>query len=230
MIGAKLRAAQKGGVSLDQSAVNNTALTGGAAQTITTSYPTTPVEGRLLVAVYAPRTVFANILGTGAPAEGWSNAVNLNRGTTMNISIWWKVAGASEPTAVTFNTAPGAGNIHQFLDVFSFAGADVVSPIDQTASVDGGASTVTTLPAPLSVTPTLAGELVIAAVGTAAAAGAWGAWSGGFSRPVNPNPASTDRLVVGHLVQASAAAASTNVTWSTTQLAAGVIASFKAAA
>lgn len=230
MISTKLRAVQKGGITLAQSAVNNTVLTGVTAQTITTSFASSPPVGRLLIAVYAPRTAYANILtASGAPSVGWLPVANTDRGTTHTVSIWYKIAGAAEPTAVTFNTSAGAGNIHQFLNLYSFVGAAETLPTDQIASVDGGAGTVTTLPSSLTVSPTLPGELVVAAVNTGASPGGWGQWSGGLSRASQPNPTTTDRLSVGLLVQGAAAAVSTNVTWTTAQTAAGVMASFKAA-
>jgi hypothetical protein len=90
------------------------------SRTITGSFTTPPVRGRLLVAVVGNSGFQAS---AGQPA-GWSVAIR-EPGNNPGQSIYYKVAGASEPSTVTFSGFASADNLG--LQLFEFSGVDAMN-------------------------------------------------------------------------------------------------------
>jgi hypothetical protein len=111
-------------------------------------------------------------------------------------AIFYKIAGASEPTTVTANRT-GGGAIG--LQVFEYSGIATTNPLDQTATGTAGSSlsrssgTFTCG----SVTTTQANELLIAGVANRTAAGTNvnNAWSSSFTELLDLRD-STDTVLV----------------------------------
>lgn len=104
------------------------------AASVTSTFGATPTAGNLLLAI-AGATGSTSTFTTPA---GWAVLVS-HTGTGVGTAIFWKVAGASEPTGLTVTTT-GTGSD---LTLAEFSGFPVAIA-DVTANHDTGASTVTT--------------------------------------------------------------------------------------
>jgi hypothetical protein len=91
--------------------VAQSAIGGGTAGSVSAMFATVPTSGRLLVAVAATRT--AGALTTPA---GWTPAIVETNTGFPSQAVFYKLAGAAEPTTVTVTTsASGNGNgIHMY--------------------------------------------------------------------------------------------------------------------
>lgn len=118
-------------------AQRNTNGTGGAT-TITLTYPTTPVQGHLLVACLSWR---GNATVSGVPT-GWNLATNANA-SDIDGAIYYKVAGASEPTAHQWTLS---GSVKSSGAATEFAGsyAAGTGSLDKTNSNNGSGTAGTT--------------------------------------------------------------------------------------
>lgn len=184
---------------------------------VTATLPVTPKQGNLLVACWVPRTSFANSTKDAA----YTVADHGDRATTMTTYICYRVAGAAESPSFT---GTSVGSVVHFVHLFEVA--NMTSPVlDQHSAVDGGAAAVSTLALP-SITPTADDAFVVACVGTGntPAQQLWG-WTEGLT--AIRNALASTREGVGYKRQPVAAAIAPTATWTTAQIASGVIASFR---
>ena len=81
------------------------------AGSFSATFTATPTAGNMLIAIAGTR-----INGTMTAPAGWSTAINETATPAPQAAIFYKLAGASEPTTVTVTTdATGNGNgIHLF--------------------------------------------------------------------------------------------------------------------
>lgn len=101
-----------------------TPTTTGSGASITATFASTPTSGNLMVAIICSND------GTATNPSGWTTAINNYNATEDDfIRIAYKVAGASESTAVTFT---GLTNNH-VLDIMEFSGTDA-TPLDDTGN------------------------------------------------------------------------------------------------
>lgn len=130
--------------------------TGGAASTsVTFTYPSTPTQNNLLVAVFTWR---GDTTVTGTPS-GWSLATNSGNGSGIDGAIYYKVAGAGESTTHTWTL--GASN--KFAGCASeWSGCLTSSVLDKVNSNTGSGTAGT---CGLTGTLSQANELVVAMFG-----------------------------------------------------------------
>ena len=120
------------GVTQTQSATGSGSTVNPAA-----TFGSTPANGSALIAVIC-RTA-DNISST---LSGWTQLTASGAGGVRRLEIWWKRAGASEPTTVTFTNATAAG---WEIALYEFGGfATLYDPVTITTAVTGTANTFTT--------------------------------------------------------------------------------------
>jgi hypothetical protein len=201
--------------ALVQKAHNETA---GAAGSINATFASAPAQSRLLVAIVGERT---NV--TIVQPAGWSTAINQPGGPGQ--AIFYKVAGASEPSSLTVSLSGGTTRLG--LQLYEFSGVASVSPLDATASATGNSAT----PASGNATTTQAIELLIAGEVVQSPTSV-SAWTNSFvEQNDNTNGGASNRAQYGgatRIVQATgtystAATAAASANWR------GQIATFKAA-
>lgn len=114
----------------------------GTPTTITATYNSVPtVSTRLLCGL----TVKAN--DATHALVGWTKIVNIS-GNGHSMSMWFKTAGALEPSAVSPTWTAGA---EAAIIIAEYSGGDNVAPLGETANASNGASVET-----ISVGPTAA--------------------------------------------------------------------------
>lgn len=125
---------------------------GAASGTLTINKPAGTLSGDVMVASIAIRPSTATI-----NASGWTlvRRTNNTSGNSSALAVYYKVAGASEPSTYswTFSSSTGsAGGIR------AFSGVDTSSPVD----VEGGRTTSSSLSHPTpSVTTRFAGSMIV---------------------------------------------------------------------
>ncbi len=189
---------------------------------ITATYDLTPTEGNLLVAVFGYRDANND---PSSPPSGWSKAVSINA-FSSTIGVWYKVAGASESTAVVFSW--DASSRHASLGIFEYSGNATSSPFDVGAGEDGGSPGRTTLSSGTTAPTAEDDELWIAGfVVRDATTNDFTSFSNSFSEILDVEH--NEALGVGHRLEADIAAAETTAVWDHSDRVAGCIATFKPA-
>jgi hypothetical protein len=191
---------------------SGTALTTPVIATLST----TPKKGNLLIAV-----VNANVAAGSVTIPGFTSAISVPTNVAIgSTQIFYKVCDGTDTTSVT---ATGTLATLMHIHAFEFSGFNTLtsSVLDLTAStVDGGLS-VTSRASGTTGTTNLAAELVIAAVGTLLTNGGGVSWTNSFVTGIT-----TTCLMTAYLIPTATGAQSTTASWTTTQLAAGCIATF----
>lgn len=144
----------------------NTANSG--ANTAIFTYPGTPTEGNLLIACLAWR---GNATISSAPS-GWSLATAGGDNTGIDSAIYYKIAGASEPTGHTFTFSAA---IRKACAAFEFSG--VTTPDKFNSNIGSGTSGTTGATGVLSS----ADELVIALFSNQVSTETWSAHDNGLT-------------------------------------------------
>jgi hypothetical protein len=130
---------------------------GGASTSVTFTYPATPTQGNLLVAGFSYR---GDTSVSGTPT-GWSLARANAAATGIDGAIYYKIAGASEPTVHTWTLAAS----NKSSGVASEWSGISATPFDKSASA---AQTLSTSPSTGAVPAlTQASELVVTLYATA---------------------------------------------------------------
>jgi len=122
---------------------------GGTSLTIDT--PAGTIEDDLLIAAVATKL---DTSGSLAPPGGWTEIDIGQRGGLLTLGVWWKLAGASEPSAHEF---AWSGNQEAYGWIMRFKDHDTSSPIDDTAALGGKSAT----PQSPSVTTTVANAMIV---------------------------------------------------------------------
>ena len=137
---------------------SNTATTtlGATSTTIALSKPAAVISGSVMV-VQLAFNAGSNKGTTYTLPTGWVQAsTNLNNGNWYE-TIFWKVAGASEPSSYTF-TLSRASSIAA--GILAYSGVDNVTPIDDIIGYTSAATTSTTQSAP-SASASTNGDLMV---------------------------------------------------------------------
>lgn len=190
------------------------------ANAITATLTPKPIENNLLVAVMVTASVFANI--NSVPA-GWTAAVHQDR-STANTSIWYKVAGAAEPTDTTFGFTASVLSTLMLLEIRGIATA---APLDQVVSTDGGAGAVTGLSTGTTPATTQADEIAIAGWGQASSGAAYGTPTNNFRQAAAVG--SSARLTAAAAILTATGTVESTVAWVASRVSTAVLATFKAA-
>lgn len=184
---------------------------GASAASLTVTLGATPTTGNLLVA-------WANSNATVTiGSAGWAAGPSVIDGN--GAYLWWKVAGASEPSSVTFTPSVSDSTSAGLLE---YSG-NTASPLDAASSSTHSGSAVSSTTA-VTVTATAAHELGIAAgllhsSSPAATAPTAPTWTNGWSN-IQSQGAVTGSYVVysfigDNLDLGTAGSVSTAVSWST---------------
>ena len=111
----------------------------GADVSLVVTFDSTPVSGNLLVAVHmtgdGSSDSCASASGSYTSAIHWQNATELDA-----VRLWYRIAGASEATAVTATPSASDENVLLLLEI---EGPWEASPVDQTTNPGRAASTTT---------------------------------------------------------------------------------------
>ena len=115
---------------------------GGTASSFSATFAATPTAGNLLIAVAGTR-----INGTMTAPAGWSTAINQTATPAPQAAIFYKLAGASEPTTVTVTTdATGNGNGIHLYEYRCVTTLDLVSSATGSSKSVSSGSVTTTQP------------------------------------------------------------------------------------
>lgn len=177
----------------------------------------TPSDNNLLVAV----VFWTSAPGTVTPPSGWSLAVNQARGTTQEVSIYYKVA-SGEGTSWTWTTANSiisAGRLYEA----SGCSATQASVLDKTASADGGTGAVTSQTSGTTAATTITNELAIAGLSLSGASGGSESVTNSFTIfGTNARGLSADKTL------SATGTVETTFAWTTARTACAAVATFKA--
>lgn len=200
-----------------QQAAENSA----AAASVTATYGSTPTSGHFLIAVVRSNNAGAHTDPTGL----WTKVTGGEIATgNRHTSVWWKVAGASEPTAVQFNCASATVSD---LCLLAYSGVASASPVDQVSATENGSNVTSHTVGP--VTTTVAETLLIAALGLSTASGGSVAFNNSFTiRSVIP-AGNNSRLHAAGRIVSSTGTYSTDASWTTARMPAGILVAFKGA-
>lgn len=159
---------------------------------------------------------------TDSKSNTWTFIARVTSGD-VETAYWYCL----NPTVGSGHTASYAHTgVYATISFAAFSGAAASSPLDQTNSATG---TATTSLSSGSVTPTESNELVISAIGTTVA-NTLSVGSGLTILDQLPNvPGDHLGLAVGYFIQSTAAAINPSWSWSTSSNSSAVIASFKSA-
>lgn len=135
---------------------------------VAASFTGTPTAGNLLIAVVGNR----DASGSPTTPSGWTVARD-DSGNTPGQIIYYKIAGASEPTTVTVSGYPAVVSLG--IHLYEYSGVDASSPLAGVTLVSGSGTTASSG----SVNTSRDGALVL--VGFTAAAGTdYSGWTSGF--------------------------------------------------
>lgn len=116
-------------------AIGESVLRAGSATTLDCTL-SVATEGQLLVAIHAISSVATPTIS----GSGWTRIVNLLSGVSARIQVWWKVAGASEPTTITFTNGVTVDNSGA---VLRYTGAHATAPyVNDSDGTSGSDATV----------------------------------------------------------------------------------------
>jgi hypothetical protein len=136
-----------------------------STSSVSATFTSTPASGHFLIAIVGAGNATFN------QPSGWSTAIN-EGSQSVSQAIFYKVAGASEPTTVTIS---GTGNVYHGLQIFEYQNIATVSPVDGTNSNSGTGTAITTH----SVTTTQNSDLIIVGVAISANT-SFGSWTNSF--------------------------------------------------
>jgi hypothetical protein len=132
-----------------------------AAATVTATFGATPTVNNLLIA-----TVYSSNSLSTVDVPGFTLAVGIDDSTGHSASIWYKIAGGSESTAVVANSDL-SGSMH--LVIAEYSGGVVSDILDQITSATSSGN-VNSLSTGTTPTTLVAKELIIAMAGIAGSA------------------------------------------------------------
>jgi hypothetical protein len=186
-----------------------------AADHVTASFPNTPTQGNLLIAFGK------SVSGTASGSiPGWTLAISARVGaSTTFIDILYKIAGAGESKDVTYTQA-GGNPTDLVIEEY-----DTFNTLDKTAKVDTTGGGVTSRSSGTTATTTANDELVLALIGTGnfVTGQSWGSsFTEEFAKPVG-----NLTFFGASKVLSTTGTPETTLSWSTSRVAAGVIATFK---
>ena len=192
--------------------------TGATSSPASATYPSTPTQGNLLVAVAVAAGGTTNEASMSITSAGWTKAVGGAISASSGVQIWYKVAGAGESTTVTL-TASGSPTACR-LAIYEYDGFVGTPTLDKTAA--GVADTgVTSMSTGTTATTTAAAEALVAAIGiNNTPAGI--SWTNSFATIL-----AASRILTGERIVAAAAAYETTASWTTAAGAIGILATFK---
>lgn len=144
---------------------------------VVATYPAPPTNGNLLIAV-AWSDDFATTI------SGWTLGASSGFGAaSKGCYIFYKTAGASEPTAVT---ASDAAATNMELAIYEYSGLNGAVVVDKTTTTNNGIGLSASLDMS-ALAPTTGGNVLLVAVAGWSGAATFVSWSTGFY-PIGSNP------------------------------------------
>lgn len=189
--------------------------TGSGTSAATATYAATPTQGNLLIAILGDdngSTTLAN--------SGWSSAATVGTSNT-NLTILYKIAGASEPTTITSTTDVGASRTE--LAIYEYTGFVGTISLDRTSINSNVVTSGLTLYMPPTSSTSSANELCIAGAN-------WNnsntisSWSNGYN---TRNSVNSHLFTADSIIASSQNTFTTVVTTGTAGQTSGAIATFK---
>jgi hypothetical protein len=166
-------AARRRGVVVSGPTLIQSKVAAATTANLTATFDAAPTNGNTLIAVVS----WVGNAGFTVTPSGWTQVVFQGGATHGFISIYYKVAGASEPAAVNFQvTTSGVGN----LSVLEYAGLSA-TPLDKSAGA--GPTFAASISSGTTATTATANELLIAAVATPELTRTYSnTWTNGFAQ------------------------------------------------
>lgn len=128
--------------------------------------PTGTVQDDVMIAVIGGNGNWAGVLGITPPA-GWTLVRKIDNTTGQyypTVAVYYKVAGASEPSNYVFTFSNYSGGTYAAGSISSFYGVGTVSPIDvENGQTVANSSSPTTSYSTPSITPSSSGQIIIGA-------------------------------------------------------------------
>lgn len=188
-----------------------------STSTVTANYPAQPTQWNLLIAAVVASTSAALTSIPGFTAGSARNFV----GVTNTVSIWWKIAGANEPTAVVAN---GTDATVMHLQIFEYQGNNSSAPFDRNTSGTDGGTAITSVNTGNTATTTQADEMAFTATGTNNSHGGFVSFSNSYLALIS----STNRLMTGNKILTATGVETVTSTWTTARRAGACLVTFKA--
>jgi hypothetical protein len=141
---------------------------------------------------------------TPAIPAGWSKAVESNTGGET--VVFYKVAGANEPSVVTLSVSGSA--VFMSLAIFEYSGLSGVQSQVLDRAVFGSASNATSVSTGTTQATSQASELLLASVGLNGSRTFQNTWTNGFSRQTT-----TRRHTVAHRIVSQTGQFETTESW-----------------
>lgn len=128
--------------------------TASGTSPLSATYPSTPTQGNLLIAIVGD----SDGLNNATALSGWTQVVPIgNASSASEVNIFFKIAGASEPTSVS----PTFGaSITATIAIYEYSGPASSSVLDKSTSAGGAGSPQST---GTTAATTVASDLVIVA-------------------------------------------------------------------
>lgn len=196
----------------------NTAIT---QTTVTTTLGSTPTSGNLLVAVHS--VVQTSVAANVTPPAGWTLAKAQSYGSSSRnrLAVYYKVAGGSESTSVTFTDATAGSHT---LEIFEYSGTSGTVDVTSGASITSGSATTATC-GPTSATA-IAKELAVAVIALDGSSATWASsWTNSYV--VQHTVPLRQRTAIK--VLSAAGAQTTAEAWTSARMWAAVLVTFRAA-
>ena len=188
--------------------VQQTTATTTAGTTLTVNF-NAAVNGNRLIIAFGVNDVIANVTG---PA-GWTRANNID-GTTLNCSIWQKLAAGGETSAV-FTTAAGKNSQGVMWEINGLTDVGTTPLGDRTATGAGTGTSVTQTAVSANQWPD---DWEMCLVETANSGGAFVSNSAGWINDTGANGlGATNTLYVAHRIPLAFETVSNTLTWTTSR-------------
>lgn len=197
---------------------------GSTTQNHSVTFGAAPTNGNMIVLVIAGDTALANY----AAPSGFALAKSaIQSSSAATILVYWKIAGASEPTTYTITTT--GWNSHSEIEGFEFSGIVAVTPVGFTGSAESGFTNVTAQQPGTTGVLATANGVVIVATNPDIAAGNNGGGEAIDSGFTVDDAATLVSLIAGHILLAATTALNPSSSWTTARRALSVIVEFKGA-
>ena len=179
----------------------------------TTTFDATPAQNNLLICGIHFRNTVDEALITLA---GWTTIRSRTNGAVGK--MWYKIAGASEPTAVTVDSDIEVAASAMFLAEYS--GIDTTNPLDQHGGADSGSAPDVNSLLSATISTQASDSLIIAMIGTRLAHGGGFGWTDSFIHQddIDSTGGSISGIGWAHRSVTSSGNYSTTGSWTNSQL------------
>lgn len=189
--------------------ISNTSILTSVIGTLSTN----PLQGNLLVAA-----VTSDVGATSITVTGFTRAGSIALGLAGGLDVFYKVASDTESGTIT-----GSATLATFVDIhiYEYSGLDNSAPLLSLISVADSGVGVTSRSGGTSAIAANAPSLTFAAVAQSLINGGGASWTNGMNSGLT-----TTHLTTSDLPIFTSAAQNTTASWTTSQRAAGILATF----